>query len=226
MRALLILGVIAAGGYYAYRKGLLPEAQPVADWVGTIFPGASILPEEDWLGKALEWADEGDEVREQSGGRVVPILGEDETVAVNKYEAALRSNWGAVQPWARSNLGWAAAIMMTENGPINPKLSGDNGTSHGVYQVKVATAETCARAGYDDYPPTKATLQTLAGGIYYGTAEMERLSRMGKGLDWTIKAYNGGAGWEQMDAAYRKGREAYLVKVKQNFVKLYGKDMA
>ncbi len=220
MRSLLIIGLLGGGAYYAYRQGLLPQLQPVADAIGGAL--GKVLPQDAWGGAQVEREQEADAIKEASGGAVIPILGEDEIVTVNKYEATLRAHWSRVHPWARANLAWAAAIMMTENAGINPTISGDNGTSHGVYQVKTATAETCARAGYDDLPPNKETLYTVAGGVYFGTAEMERLSKMGKDRAWIIKAYNGGAGWEQMPESYRKGREAYLNKVHRNFVKLYG----
>lgn len=231
MRGLVLIGLLGGGAFLAYRAGYLPQLAPVADavddfagpWLGRV---ANILPVEMWTEPQDARDREADALREASGGRVVPILGSGEVVTVNKYEGALRANWVEVSPWARQNLAWAAAILKVENGPLDPSLSGDNGTSHGVGQVKVATAETCYRAGYTRHEPTVETLKTMAGGIYFATAEMDRLARMGKGLDWTIAAYNGGAGWEAMGSAYKAARLEYVAKVKRAFAALYGGAMA
>lgn len=223
MRGLLILGVIGAGAYIANKRGLLPQIGPIVAAGEEIFERAShILPQEEWDTPRQERLVKADAIKEASGGYVVPILGKDETVEMNPYEGMLRGNWQHVSGWARSNVGWAAAIARVENARMNPDAEGDGGRSLGVYQVQIPTAETCYRAGYTRFQPTRETLKTIDGGVYFGTAEMERLSRMGRGLDWTIKAYNGGAGFEDMPASYIKERDGYLVKVKQAFVALYG----
>lgn len=220
MRGLIILAVLGAGGYYAYSKGLLPQLTP--------FVGEAEKTVSRWRGEALQEdrraarEERVSAIREASGGRVLPVLGEDETVSVNEYEAMLRLYMGQVSGWARQNIGWAAAILRVENAPRNPLASGDNGTSHGVGQVKVVTAETCYRAGYSSYEPTEAVLKTYEGGIYFATAEMERLSKINGDVDWIIQAYNGGAGFAQMGATYVRDRGRYLAKVKKAFIQLYG----
>lgn len=225
-RGVLILGLAGAGAVWAYRAGYLPQLRPVAEAVEPWLDKVShILPMDQWETPQAEKAAEVEAIKAASGGKVVPILGSDEVVKTNAYEAMLRQHWTVVSPWARQNVGWAAAIARVENAGMKPGISGDNGTSHGVYQVKVATAETCYRAGYTRYQPTKANLLTYEGGIYFGTAEMARLAAMGKGLDWTIAAYNGGAGWEQMGEKYRQDRLAYVQKVKRAFAALYGGGM-
>lgn len=224
MRGLIILGALGAGAYYLHKQGALPQLDPVAEVVGNMLAPlrqASFVDPAQYNDPAIAKDQYNAEIRAASGGQVVPILGPDEVVSVNKYEAALRQNWSNVSGWARNNIGWASAILKTENSPLNPKLAGDNGTSFGVGQVKVATAETCARAGYKKHPPTRATLETMAGGIYFATAEMERLSGINSSLDWIIQAYNGGAGFMQMDAKYQRERQRYLQKVKSNYVALY-----
>lgn len=227
MRGLIILGGAGAAAYWAYKTGYLPQLAPVvAAAEPYIARAAKILPQELWGAAADDRQARADAILAASGGRVVPILGQDEVVTVNKYEGMLRSNSYYVSSWARQNMGWAAAIASVENSAMNPTISGDNGTSHGVYQVKVATAETCYRAGYTHLSPTRENLMTYEGGVYFGTAEMERLAGMGKGLDWTICAYNGGAGWEEMGAKYRADRQEYLGRVKSAYVKLYGGLMA
>lgn len=220
-KGILLLGLAGAGAFWAYKQGYLPQLSPVVEAGEQVF--SKFLPQSEWDRPARETEEKAAAIREASGGQVVPILGPGEVVEVNRYEAMLRTHWRRVSGWARQNVGWAAAICKVENSGMNPRISGDNGTSHGVLQVKVATAETCYRAGYIDLPPTKETLLTYEGGIYFGTAEMERLAKMGKGLEWTLAAYNGGAGWEQMDAKYQRDRRAYVDKVRRAFVQLYGK---
>lgn len=220
MRRLIILGAVGAGAYAAYKAGYLPQLGPVVTAAET---GLShILPEELWGEAEAAKQARLQAIQDASGGQVIPILGQDEVVSVNAYEGMLRGNYSLVSAWARSNLGWAASIARVENAAMNPSISGDNGTSHGVYQVKVATAETCYRAGYSRMQPTKETLLTFEGGVYFGTSEMERLSKMGKPLEWIICAYNGGQGWEAMGAKYKRDRQAYLAKVRKAYVALYG----
>lgn len=219
---LLILAALGGGAYWAYRAGYLPQLAPVVegvtDWVR---PPASFLPETEWARGAEQKAAWSAAVKEASGGKVLPILGPGEVVALNEYEAMLRRYPAELSAWARQNIAWAAAIAMTENARRIPTLSGDNGTSHGVFQVKVATAETCYRAGYTRHQPTRENLLTFEGCIYFGTAEMERLSKINPDLDWVIQAYNGGAGFQKMDEKYQRDRAAYLNRVKRNFVRLY-----
>lgn len=225
MRGLVVLGLAGAGAYYAYKQGLFPAFEPVAEAGEALFTrAAQILPMDQWDAPDRARAEEVAAIREASGGQVVPILGRDEVVTLNPYEAMLRRNWQHVSPWAKRNVGWAAAICRVENAQMNPALSGDGGRSHGVLQVKVATAETCFRSGYRAFPATEATLKTEVGGIYYGTAEMDRLAGMGRSLEWIIQAYNGGAGWQEMSPRYVSDRGAYLVRVKQAFRALYGQD--
>lgn len=224
MRGVVLLAGLGGLGYWAYRQGYLPQAAPLVDAVSG---GISDLLDQTQWGRGDEVrAEQSAAMREAMGGQVVPVLGAGEVIERPAHESMLRRNWSEVSGWARANIGWAAAICAVENRPMNPALVGDNGHAFGVLQVHVPTAETCYRSGYTRYQPTAATLQTLAGGIYFGTAEMERLGRMGKGLDWTICAYNGGAGWEQMSADYQQDRREYLSRVKAAFVGMYGKGEA
>lgn len=220
-RGIVVLGLLGAGAYFAYARGYLPQLAPVVE------AASRWVPENMWDAPQRAQAEQSAAIKDASGGQVVPILGAGEVVSVNAYEGTLRENWGLVSGWAKQNVHYAAAIMRTENSRINPAISGDNGTSHGIYQVKVATAETCYRAGYTRYPPTKETLLTIEGGVYFGTAEMERLSKYAQGSDkaWVVKAFNGGAGWEHMGAKYAKDREAYYKRAIKNMTAMYGGSM-
>lgn len=220
MRGLLALGGIGAALYFANRRGYLPQLDGVIEGIGARV--SSIVPQDLWGAATVAKAEYVADVKSASNGRVMPILGPDETVAVNPYEGMLRSHSRYVSGWAKANIGWASAICKVENAGRDPAISGDNGTSHGVLQVKVPTAETCYRAGYTLFKPTMENLRTYEGGIYFGTAEMERLSKIRDDRDWIIAAYNGGQGWEIVDAAYKAARLAYVKKVKRAFAALYG----
>lgn len=223
MRGLVILGALGAGAYWAHRQGYLPQLAPVVQAVEPLLQRAAhILPQSDWDAPAKAKAQEVAAIKRASGGQVVPILGRGEVVEVNPYEGVLRQNWQHVSGWAKRNVGWAASILKVENAGVDPSISGDNGTSHGIGQVKVATAETCYRAGYTRFSPTVENLKSYDGGVYFATAEMERLSELNSDLDWIIQAYNGGAGWQQMPEAYKRDRGRYLDKVKRAFGGLYG----
>lgn len=222
MRGLVFLGLAGAGAYWAAKRGYLPAAAPIADaldpFLGRV---AAILPQDQWDAPAVQRAAWVQGVRAATGGAVAPILGRDEVATLNKYEAMLRRNWRDVSPWARRNVGWAAAIARVENAAMDPRAAGDGGQSIGIYQVKIATAETCYRAGYTTYNPDRDTLATESGGVYFGTAEMDRLSGINADTDWIIQAYNGGAGFAQMGDKYRHDRDNYLRRVKAAYVELY-----
>lgn len=220
MRGLLILGGLGAALYFANRRGYLPQLDGVIDAVEARV--ANILPMDQWGDPAIAKAEYVAQVQAATGGRPMPILGPDETVSLNPYEAMLRTHNRYLSGWAKANIGWAAAICKVENSGRDPTISGDSSTSHGVLQVKVATAETCYRVGYTLFAPTRENLLTYEGGIYFGTAEMERLAGLGHDLDWTIAAYNGGQGWEVKGDSYKAARLAYVKKVKRAFAALYG----
>lgn len=224
MRGLLILGLAVAGAYYAHKQGYLPQLAPVVAAGDAMLRRASFapVPQSEWDRGERARGEYTDRVRAASGGQIVPILGRDEVVTVNAYEGMLRRHYGEVSGWAKRNLGYAAAIAKIENSGMVPDISGDNGTSHGVYQVKAATAETCYRAGYTRHAPTRENLLKIGPCIYFGTAEMERLSRINSDPDWIIQAYNGGAGFQKMSEKYQRDRAKYLQKVKRAFAGLYG----
>jgi soluble lytic murein transglycosylase-like protein len=216
MRKLLLLGGAAYGLYWAYGRGYIPQLAPVID------VASHILPQELWGLPDMIQAQKSAAIKDASGGQIVPILGESEVVETNKYEAILRTNWQFVSPWARENIHWAAAIMKTENGALNPAAIGDKGAAFGLYQVHVPTAETCYRVGYTRFQPTAEVLKTVEGAVYFGTAEMQRLSEYdGVSRPWIVKAYNGGAGWEHVNEKYKRDRESYYKRVAGHVVAMY-----
>ncbi len=103
----------------------------------------------------------------------------------------LREHWVAVQPWARANPIWVAAMMHQESGGRSNVTSHQN--ARGILQVLPTTAWETYRAGFRDYDPDN--LYDTRTGIYFGTAFLERVSRW-KGIprarQWITRAYHGG----------------------------------
>lgn len=222
MSKVLIIGGAVAAAYWAYSKGKFPAFAPVAAAIDPVIDRVQqFLPEEFWGTKDPAKDKEAQDIKDASGGQIVPILGDDEVITTNAYEAMLRAHSGDLSRWARANISWVAAVCRVENSGMNPTTRGDGGKAHGVMQVHVPTAETCYRAGYTRYNPTAAVLETVAGGIYFGCAELDRLSKIKSDRAWIIKAYNGGAAWEGQSATYQRDREAYYDRVQSAFVALY-----
>lgn len=192
---LAIFGGLGVGAWWAYKRGafagILGEAGAVSGG------GSAPAPENAGF---------------QPGRPVTPG---------NQWEKVLLDNWGFVQPWARQNLQWVAAIIKQESGSQGSSARGSAGEI-GLMQVKPATAEWMARAGWRELQPTSAVLGTDAGGVYFGTAFLDYLARTGKGRDWITKAYNGGPGFEELGASYVAAREAYLRGVAGQYAGLYG----
>lgn len=210
-----LIAVLALGGiYYAgSRMGYVP---PISELIGLGRDDGNWTPPEMESYTGIQ----------PTPSAVPAVPTGTPVVEMNKYEYTLRQNMANVSGWARQNMHVAAAIMAVENSAINPNLDGDKGTSLGIYQVKIATAETCARAGYSKLAPTAENLHTISGGVYFGTAEMERLSRIKSDRDWIICAYNGGAGWQDMGEKYKRDRLKYLDRVKAKIVQFYGQGEA
>lgn len=143
--------------------------------------------------------------------------------APNRYEQLLRNNWSHVHQWARDNVQWVAAMIQQESGG-NVTARGGAGEI-GLMQVKPATATWMRDIGYGALAPTEAVLATEAGGIYYGTAFLQYLSKLGHDRAWIIKAYNGGPGWEGLGDAYKRARETYYSEVAAKQSQLYGADV-
>ena len=139
----------------------------------------------------------------------------------NRWLALLQANEIDVSRWAAGQLEWVAAMMRTESGKIGAGAVSSKG-ARGLLQVMPGTADQVYGMGYTKYPPTPETLGTDAGGIYYGTAYLEYLSKQAPtttNLDWITKAYFGGPGWPLMGPNYQQQCADYLALVKVNFEK-------
>lgn len=131
----------------------------------------------------------------------------------------LLANKHVLSAWSESNLHWTAAIAMTENGAMNPLAIGTSG-EFGVMQVMPGRATDLDRWGYKQYPATAEVLQTVEGGVYFGSANLDYLSKRNPNIDWIIRAYNGGGGWEYSSEKSLAMTADYLKKVKANYNKI------
>ncbi len=213
MRGLFLMA-LAGGGYWAWQNGhlntLFPElmAQQVEaapDPVSLTEPKPEPKPE-----PAKAVTPQGVVSAPQTG------LGS----VTNEYNL-LSANLEVVQPWASRNLVWVACLMEQESGGrvniTGPKTK--YGYAYGSLQVLLTTAEEIYRDGFTRYQPTKATLLSEKGGIYFGTAYLEMLSRRGRDKTWMAMAYHGGpngegtAHWGPKTQAYAKNINAKFLKV-------------
>lgn len=171
-----------------------------------IFLGALIMWWSWWRG--------GLPIATSSGADGTPRdLDPTETPTQNRFVALIVNNPTDCHPWAWDNMAVTSAIIQVESGG-NPGAVGSAGEV-GIMQVKPATAEQMAGAGYTRYPPTPDTLATIRGGLYFGTAYLQWLSETHRDADWEwiVQAYNGGPGFEAQSASYVAARRAYLTKI-------------
>jgi len=141
-------------------------------------------------------------------------------IPLNQWEAILVREAANCSEWSKANRKWTAAIMKVESGYQGSAARGSAGEI-GLMQVKPDTAAQMYANGYTHFIPNEATLATDAGGVYFGTAYLEYLSRIHPQRDWITKAYNGGPGFEGLGDAYVKAREQYLNEVTKTYENLY-----
>lgn len=191
---LILLAALAGGGYYAYRAGYLDKLFAAA---GNAAGGSG-----------------------NTGGNVFTPASSP-TVGKNEWEQVLFDNWQYVQPWARANYQWVAAMIQQESGSQGSRARGGAGEI-GLMQVKPGTAQEMVNRGYGQFQATEAAMGSDAGGVYFGTAYLQYLSGIKSDRAWVTKAYNGGPGWESLSDSYKAAREAYLAGVTAKYKALYG----
>lgn len=196
---LVLAFALVGGGVAAYRMGYLNK------WIAD----AGLTPVQPQPQGPLPAAE------------ILPVLGNEEYISVNQWEAVLRRNWSDVHPWAQANHQWVAAQMKQESGGLGASAVSSAGAL-GVLQVLPATALQMFNSGYDKYPGTASALHTEAGGVYFGTAYLQYLSRINSSRAWITKAYFGGPGWEGKGPNYRKQCEDYFTAVNAQYSRLYG----
>lgn len=133
---------------------------------------------------------------------------------LTKSEIVLQRNMADVQPWARANLDWVAAMMWAESD------GNTNAVSHrgarGVLQVMPGTQDDLYRWGWKKYPPDHNMLHSENIGVYYGTAYMEHLSKTSSDREWITRAYNAGPGGKR-NGIWPPETNLYYPKIKKKY---------
>ena len=197
------LGVVA-GGFWAYRNGYLDSLIDAAREAtqGGATPAASMLFD-------------------------VPNVPVPEPVAASlrldsgasKEYDLLSLHWSDVQPWARRNKSWAAAMMWQESKGNNDAVS--SAGARGLLQVMPGTMGDLHRWGWNRYPADPLTLHRPNVGIYFGTAYMEYLHKeWGQDRDWITRAYNAGPGGQRSNGTWPAETVNYLEQIKRQYARI------
>lgn len=112
----------------------------------------------------------------------------------SKEELLLEKHSLYVSGFSQKHMKLTAAIMIQESGGKAHAVSSQNAV--GLMQVLVPTAKMMHTNGYNQLEPTKQTLLTPQGSIYFGTSYLDYLSkhRLNTSWEWLIRAYHGGEG--------------------------------
>lgn len=175
------LAIIGGAGYWAYQAGYLDA------------PLEKLRP---YLGEILARKDQTDtqESAISYTPNAVPVIQPKQPEKITKEEMILNRNRLFLSAWSEKNLFWTAAIMHVESRG-NPRAV-SVAKAHGNMQVLLPTAKEIYAKGYTRFKPTIENLHREDGGIYFGTAYLEMMSKYNKGRDWTTRAYNGGPNFE------------------------------
>ena len=214
MTKILGLALVGGGLIWAHKEGYFD------DLIANLGASSDRASAADPADTAHDPYDAGIIVRDDFG--VATPQGEE-----SAHVQMLRENEYVLSPWAAKNIYWTAAMCRTENYHMNPLTIGGAG-EWGVMQVMPGTAADLSRNGYTKFEPTREVLQTVAGGLYFGTAYLDWVSKnpRAKGSrDWITRAYNGGPGWEHLgqEEKYSKSLSMtadYLRIVTSNFSKI------
>ena len=194
MRRVIILGAVAAAGYWAYREGHLDPLLTDS--------GISRATSPEAMTPAV------------IGGQ----LGEG--VEPSREQTILLSNLDVVSDWSLRNLSWTAAMMWAESRG-NPSAESIAGAL-GAMQVMPGTAADLYEWGWRDFMPTRETLLSMRGSIYFGTAYLDYLSNLSRGgdRDWLTRAYNAGPDGQRADGTWPAETNAYVRAVRGQFLQL------
>ncbi|DBA35668.1 TPA_inf: Endo-type membrane-bound lytic murein transglycosylase A [Marinomonas phage YY] len=127
--------------------------------------------------------------------QMFPELSRTSVELNTKEHNLLRDHWQYVQPWARANLEFTAALMWQESRGNPAAVSGAGAL--GLMQVMPGTGQDIYdRLGYQMFPITRENMLRPDVSIYLGTAYLEWLATQNQttGYEWIARAYNGGAG--------------------------------
>lgn len=199
----LAIVALAGAAFWAYRLGYLDQfVDPVREaW--TDATGA------DGSGLAAQNAG--------SFTPLVPAVTEVDPVTRNAPSLEESLLWrynGDVQPWAKRNRLWVAAMMWQESRG-NPDAVSSAGAM-GLMQVMPGTMRDLHRWGWRKYDAEPALLHLPNVGIYFGTAYLEYLTRRGRDREWMTKAYNAGPGGGD-DGSWPAETVDYLARITAHF---------
>lgn len=134
-------------------------------------------------------------------------------------ERLLATHWEDVQPWARRNKTWVAAMMWQESrGRTNATSSAG---ARGLMQVMPGTMGDIVGWGYDKYGDNPDVLYRPGPAIYFGTAYLEYLYGLNSDREWMTRAYNAGPGGER-SWGWPSETIDYLAKIKARHETLAG----
>lgn len=223
-RGLVKLAVIGGALYWASRSGYLTQAtDAVNDATGLDLPDLSdlfqthagtstavaVLPSasQDLLADYYDTA----EPEPEPAAVAVPTG----SGAVSKEEQWLLDHWGDVQPWARRNHVWVAAMMWQESRGNPQATSVDD--ARGLMQVIPGTQKWMYDIGYRRYPANPGNLYTPNISIYFGTSFLEFLSSKSRDREWITRAYNAGPGGQRSNGSWPAETVDYLAKIKARY---------
>lgn len=183
-RAVAILA-LAGAGWWAYQNGHLA---PLLDRLGG--------NQADTVG-----ADTRAGLFETMGGPS-PVLAANDTGIMrsdlNKEQRLVWDNSDVLSGWSKLNPNWTAAMIWVESRG-NVKARGPKtkwGHALGPMQVLPGTAKDLYGWGWNRFSPTQDVLLSAKGGVYFGSAYLEYLSRKNSDREWITKAYHGGPAGE------------------------------
>lgn len=202
MKRVLMLAVVAGGGFWAYKAGHL---QPAFDALGI-----DVKAPFDLSGRTDKTNIHKANIRND--------IAHSDAAGRTKEEAFLYDNIDVVEDWAMRNITWVAAMMWAESRG-NPNAVSPAGAV-GLMQVMPGTAQDLYRWGYQTYQPTPENLKSVRGSIYFGTSYLEYLSEKSKDREWIARAYNAGPAGKRSDGTWPRETVKYLVAIKQKYTEI------
>lgn len=214
MSKIILLGGLAAS-YWAYSTGRLDSLVSMVTGAGDGLELGSIGR---GIGGALSGIAKEKPVTANVDHHKAEIdLSLTQTAQMSKEEKILRDHWADVQPWARSNVKWAASMMWQESRGNTQAVSPAGAA--GLLQVMKGTQGDLVRWGWNKYSAT-ADLHQPNIGIYFGTAYMQYLSRKNSEKEWIAKAYNAGPAGQRSDGTWPRETNGYIDAIKTKFATL------
>ena len=151
-------------------------------------------------------------------GQFFPVEEEVQAPPMTTEERWLSDNWEYVQPWARRNRTWVAAMMWQESRG-NPNAT-SSANARGLMQVIDGTMQWMFDSGFRAFPVQPRSLYQPDVSIYFGTAFLEYLSGLSSDREWITRAYNAGPGGERQDGTWPRETDAYFAAINRKYTSL------